>query len=97
MRNTLLFCISAVLLSLLFSNNLSAQTELSGTITDENTGEPLAFVYVLLKRNQSRGVLSNDLGEFNITLTAEELQDSLVFSLLGYHPKAVSIANLPTG
>ncbi|MEL6142819.1 MAG: carboxypeptidase-like regulatory domain-containing protein, partial [Bacteroidota bacterium] len=82
----ILFCLSAP--------TLIAQTTLSGSISDKSTGEPLAFVYVILKNNQQKGVLSNDLGQFSISLSSKDLSDTLILSLLGYKAELIPLSDI---
>jgi len=97
MNAKLLIGTSCLILFCLYTPSLSAQISLSGTITDQSTGEPLAFVYVIPKNNQRKGVLSNDIGEYTLSLTEEDLQDTLILSLLGYESRAIPLGALPGG
>jgi hypothetical protein len=63
---------------------LLAQFEISGTVLDANTGNPLPYVNVFLEKEQSVGVLTNERGEYRLSLTEAQLQDHLVFSLLSF-------------
>jgi len=56
----------------------------------------LAAVNVFLKSNQSRGVLTNDLGEYSLRLTDADLKDEIVFSLLSYKNHSAPISRLDT-
>jgi hypothetical protein len=69
--------------------NLSAQTALSGRVTDPQ-GSPLAFVTVLLNDEPGSGVLTNIEGRFRID-TDREIQ-RLGFRYVGYAPRRVEAA-----
>ena len=76
---------------------LPAQDTLTyrGTVYDEQSGEPLPFVFVSLTGDPTRGVLSNEQGEYRLELAEERYRgDTLVFSLLSYadfrHPVAAT-------
>lgn len=87
----------SILLLLLLPLCLPAQRTLTGTVIDAADGSPLSFVSVFLKNNQSRGVLTNERGEYTLTVTEEELTDELLFSLLSYQTATVDLSQLPDG
>ena len=87
----------STLVLLLLVLRLSAQDTLTyrGTVYDEQSGDPLPFVYVSLSGDPTRGVLSNEQGEYQLELAGERYRgDTLVFSLLSYadfrHPVATT-------
>lgn len=84
------------LFGLCLSSTLYSQRTLSGIVLDANSGAPLPSVNVFLKNNQTRGVLTNDLGEYSIRLTDEELKGELMFSLLSYRTHSEPIWRLDT-
>ena len=88
MRYLLLLC------WLLLSFAISAQRTLSGIVVDAANGAPLSFVNVFLKSDQQYGVLTNERGEYRINLTADQLTDRLVFSLLSYQTHEESLQQL---
>ena len=57
-----------LLLGLLFSCALGAQYRISGYVVDAVSREPVPFASVFLEANQSKGVLTNELGAYAITL-----------------------------
>lgn len=73
-----------VLLVLFPVTFLSAQFKVTGTVIDADSGVPLPYVNVFLEKDQSVGVLTNERGEYRISLTEAQLRDHLVFSLLSY-------------
>lgn len=74
---------------LMLASDLSAQdTSVSGSVVDEQTGEALPGVNIVLK-GTSRGTITGSNGEFELTVPS--LQDTLVFSYIGYGEQQVSI------
>jgi hypothetical protein len=75
--------------ALLFSSYLItvgwswAQYTVTGTVTDERTGEPLIGATVLV-RNTTRGAVADLDGRFSITIEGNQ-QAVLVISSLGVH------------
>ena len=63
-------------------------TPISGTVTDKNTGEPLAFVQIAIA-NSKNGTVSDINGRFDLSVTA---QDTLLrFKMVGYRPQTVKL------
>lgn len=84
-----------LLFFLFLSAILSAQDRnLQGTVIDAATGEPLSFVYVFLQSDQSYGVITNERGEYQISLREDQLTDQLTFSLMSYQPHSFPLQNL---
>ncbi len=73
--------ISILTLLFLFCNSLTAQFQLSGTVTD-SIGAPLPFVNILINDSQKDGVSTDIDGQFKIDHRTEINQ--LIFSYLGY-------------
>ncbi len=73
-------------LALIFSFSLSAQT-VSGTITDDKTGEPLIGATILVKPG-GKGGITDALGKF--TVPAKD-GDVLVLSYTGYKSKELKV------
>ncbi len=55
----------------------------SGTVIDEDSGEPLPSAAVFLK-DRGRGTVSNKNGQFNLRITSDYLNDTLSVSYLGF-------------
>jgi len=68
----------------LFIGNMSAQSIENGTVVDKQN-EAIGFAHVFFKNDQSKGTITNELGEFSIHVTEQNFNDSLVISVLGYH------------
>jgi len=64
------------------------QELITGTVTDAISNEPLPGVNVLIK-GTSRGTATNTDGQFE--LTVESLQDTLMFSYIGYQTRQIPV------
>ncbi len=73
----------ALVLLLGFSVTTNAQHTLKGVVTDQNTGEPLYGVSVLLK-GTAIGTATDFDGSYSLTLSEPHDSYTLVFSYLGY-------------
>jgi len=78
---------------ILFFLQAKAQV-IKGNIKDAKTGETLSYVNVGVI-NRSIGTVSNDAGEYAITLNNSDA-DSLRFSMIGYKPQAFAVKELAT-
>lgn len=65
-------------------------TQIKGFVRSVDTKEPLPYCAIGIK-NSSRGVLSNEAGEFSLFVNAN---DTVVFSLIGYRKKLISVQDL---
>ncbi|MEL7160167.1 MAG: carboxypeptidase-like regulatory domain-containing protein [Bacteroidota bacterium] len=87
------FVLTCLLVSL--AGNLAAQfTTLRGTVTDQDSGEPIPYVFLVLKNQQNHGAVSNELGKYELVLTDEHLLDTVVISHLGYHPYQIVLSEI---
>lgn len=77
-----------LLISLLSCSSVFSQT-LTGTIIDTETKETVAFANVTI--GDSYGVITNNEGQFEISVDRFKPTDSLIFSFLGYGRQAVAI------
>ncbi|MDG1261690.1 MAG: carboxypeptidase-like regulatory domain-containing protein, partial [Flavobacteriales bacterium] len=64
--------------------------QLTGNVSDENTGEPLAFATVSFE-SLSRGTITNEDGFFKLSCS-QTLPDTLRVSFIGYQPLRLPIA-----
>jgi len=70
-------------------NKLYGQ-DISGKVIDEETQEPIP--YVSIKLNDQNGVISNEEGNFSITISEQNSEnDSIYFSSIGYTTKALLV------
>jgi len=68
-------------------SKIQQQSEVSGTVTDAQTGEPLPGVNIVV-RGTTHGTTTNVNGEYSIEAPGDA---SLVFSFVGYQQKTVKI------
>lgn len=68
-------------------------TKLSGTISEDKTGEVLPYVNIGVL-NRDRGTVSDTNGRFTLDLTEEMMQDTLRISSIGYQPVDFLICDL---
>ena len=88
MQKTLLLLITLTLLPL----PTTAQTQLSGTVTDATTNQPVAFATVYLDGTSSGDITADD-GTFTISVTTDRRPLSLVISHLNYENRALAVAD----
>lgn len=86
--------ITFVLILFLFSTNTNAQNiVVEGIIKDSELKEILPFANIYLQKNYI-GTISNEKGEFKITIPSGQENDSLVISYIGYNSQKISIASI---
>jgi len=81
-----------ILILVLFSATLFAQTKVSGLVIDENN-EPIPFANVYFK-NSAEGVITNENGKFY--LESSKIYPILVISFIGYTPQEVTLTKAVT-
>jgi hypothetical protein len=81
-----------ILILVLFSATLFAQTKVSGLVIDENN-EPIPFANVYFK-NSAEGVITNENGKFY--LESAKSHPILVVSFIGYTPQEVTLTKAVT-
>jgi len=91
--NSVILCSkSKVYLILIFFlitwQSFSQSIQVSGKVTDQETGLPVPYVNLMFK-NTRIGTLSDSLGIF--TLTSKQKVDSLSFSTVGYLSKTIKV------
>ncbi len=62
---------------------------ITGRVTDSETGDPIPGVHVYFKDNPTVSTVTNVSGRYTIT----ECIGELVFSMMGYDPQTVKVAN----
>ncbi|MFP4526733.1 MAG: carboxypeptidase-like regulatory domain-containing protein, partial [Bacteroidales bacterium] len=83
--------LTLLLTLLLFAGfQLAAQTEISGTVTDAETGEPIPGVSVVVKSDESIGSTSDMDGKYTLTGVPSDAE-TLVFSFVGMQTQEVPI------
>ncbi|MFO8236186.1 MAG: SusC/RagA family TonB-linked outer membrane protein [Bacteroidales bacterium] len=84
-----------ITLLLFFAFQAAAQTEISGTVTDAETGEPIPGVSVVVKEQESVGTTTNMDGEYNLTGIPSDAE-TLIFSFVGMQTQEVPIEGRST-
>lgn len=79
------------ILLLLGSSNVSAQTKITGKVSDKASGNALPGVTVFVK-GTNRGTATDPNGSFTIQAKSGEI---LVFSFVGYDPQEVAVTTGP--
>lgn len=69
------------------------QLNISGQITDKETGDPLAFATVSIKEKPI-GIVTNPEGKFGFLIPEEFKDDTLYVSMLGYQNYEVDLSKL---
>ena len=81
------------LLIFLCSAGINAQdVVVTGTVTDEDTGEPIPFAAVATRYNQ--GGFANESGQYRIEFTPSESVDSIYSSHVSYLQRGYSVRGL---
>ncbi|MDP3442543.1 MAG: DUF5686 family protein, partial [Ignavibacteria bacterium] len=78
----------ALITVLITVNAYSQPTIISGRVIDQENGEPISFVSVVIKNTQI-GAFTDSLGRFK--LISKEKVDSVSFSSVGYRAKTIGI------
>ncbi|MBP8960058.1 MAG: carboxypeptidase-like regulatory domain-containing protein [Bacteroidales bacterium] len=69
--------------------------EITGTVTDEETGEPIPYVSISLPK-KGKGTITNTNGEFMLKIYREWIYDTLIISQLGYYKEKIPISRAVT-
>ncbi|WP_438962042.1 carboxypeptidase-like regulatory domain-containing protein, partial [Nonlabens sp.] len=86
--------ITLVLILSLFLTNITAQNiVVEGIIKDSERKEILPFANIYLQKKYT-GTISNEKGEFKITIPSGQENDSLVISYIGYNSQKISITSI---
>lgn len=73
---------------------IMVQQDISGTVTDAETGEPLPGVNITVPENTSVGTSTDENGEYSLTVPDDA--ESLAFSFIGYERLVVPIEGRST-
>ncbi|MDZ7755658.1 DUF5686 and carboxypeptidase-like regulatory domain-containing protein [Rhodohalobacter sp.] len=83
------------LLFLLIPIQTNAQFEITGTVLDDETGEPLPAATIVIE-NSLKGTITNPEGHFSISVA--ELPITLLISYIGYERSSITIEDIqPAG
>jgi len=88
-----LLCFLIILAPTVLAQELKNHEEYKGKITDGNTQEPLDAVSINLK-NTNINTISNMEGKFVLKVPQNTTNGVLVFNILGYQPKEISLETL---
>lgn len=77
----------------LFQSFLSFSQNYKGSIKDYKTQEVVAYVNIGIP-SKAWGFLSDENGNFTFKITTEKDNDTILFSLIGYQPLYITIAEL---
>ena len=86
--------LTKIILALICLNSIStfSQHSISAKIVDSTSQKPIPFATISIDDNT--GVISNDKGEFNITIDRKiSVKDSLYISCLGYEQISIAFQN----
>lgn len=78
---------------LVWSNTYAQERSISGTVTDQETGEALPGVNILVK-GTTQGTVTDIEGTYRLTVPGDE--STLVFSSIGYATQEVTVGNQNT-
>jgi len=78
---------------LCFINFFCSAMQIKGKVTDSFNGNPIEFVNIGIKI-KNIGTITNERGEFIITINDTLASESLTFSCIGYKSKTAQIQNL---
>ncbi len=67
--------------------------KLAGIVTDQNSKEALPYASIGI-RGKHVGTITNLDGEFSLSISSENLNDTLVFSYVGYQNKEIVVSHL---
>lgn len=85
--------IISLLISIFLGSGISQRT-IFGTIQDSQSQAPIQFAHIFFLSDQSRGSISNQVGNFSIRIFETDEQDTLVISQMGYQTQFLPIANI---
>jgi TonB-linked SusC/RagA family outer membrane protein len=88
MKKFIVFLITIQLLAVSFAQ--AQNRPVTGTISDEITGNPLSGVSVVIK-GYGKGTATNDLGKFSISLPPNKTKADLDISLVGYETSSLTV------
>ena len=83
-----------IILLLLSSVFMLAQSTITNTIVDFNTKQPISYCNVL-NLNSQNGVITNENGDFSIEINT--LDDTISISFLGYERRNILAKNILNG
>ena len=85
--------VSMLLLCLLMSVAVYAQTQISGKVVGADDSQPIAGASVLIKGNTTNGAITGADGTFRLTVGSNAV---LVISYIGYQAQEVNVGSQTT-
>lgn len=82
-----------IVFSFFLTLNTAISQSLKGTVKDLAQGEAVAYVNIGIK-NKDFGTVSDSLGNFQLTFTAEHIDDTVTFLHVSYESKEISVKDL---
>lgn len=74
-------------------NNTLLPTEIRGTVLDDENQEPLPYANIIVK-HENRGVISNERGDFSLSVSNLKATDSIWIQYIGYTVKKMTAIQL---
>lgn len=74
-------------------NNSQLLSELKGVVLDSQNKQPLPYTNIIVK-SQNRGVISNEKGDYILSLSDLKKTDSIWFQYVGFITKKLTVNNL---
>lgn len=74
----------------LFTTTLSAQTKITGKVTDAESGSALSFASVRIKE-KALGVVANEQGEFTLSFNSSPDNFTLIISFIGFKTQEIKL------
>ena len=71
-----------------------AQTAIRAKVLDRETREVLIGVNIFFIKDYSQGTTTDFNGEFEVSVTKEQMTDTLLFSYMGYKEQMISVGEL---
>jgi hypothetical protein len=88
------FC-AAISIFLIFFGNVSAQLKIQGQTINAANSQPIAYVNIGIP-GVGVGTVSDEAGNFDLAIAEKHIDDSLLFSSLGYAQQYIAIKKLIT-
>lgn len=89
----LLLSISFICFSVICNAQETTAMQLHGVVKDKDSGFYLSYVSIGIQ-NKGIGTVSDSTGKFSIQIEQEQLNDSLLFSIVGYESKKIAVRDM---
>jgi hypothetical protein len=95
MQGVMAKCYLMTFILLCLFNHASGQQSIRGSVLDKQSNKPIAYANIGII-NSKIGTISNQDGTFSIEIPASHINDTLIFSALGYNRKSIRVRLLDT-